>query len=149
MPLVRLLAVAKLRILSIAHEDHLRRTLRSLLADHDLCEATSLAAAKAAQAERSFDVILAALWLPDGSSEAFLRALARAGDRACRLLHAGTEPPEAIALQNDGVIARFVRQRRLAELTPVLAQLRPRPPSAPRRAAVEKRVESRVGIDLP
>ena len=144
-----LLAVARLRILSIEHEDQVRKALRGQLAEHDLYEATSLASARAAHSERSFDVILAGFSLPDGTSEGLLRALARAGDRACRLLQAHAEPPEAARLREDGVIAGFFRRRSWAELTRFLAQLRPRPANPPRRASVEKRVESRVDMDLP
>src|SRR5262249_53432183 len=123
MELVRLQAVARLRILSIEHEDQVRKALRGLLAEHELCEATSLAAAKAAHAERSFDVILAGFQLPDGTSGAFLRALASAGDRACRVLQAAAERPEAAGLLEERVIARFFRQRGFAELTAYLARL--------------------------
>src|SRR5262245_57484133 len=147
--LVRLLAVARLRILSIEHEDQVRKALRSLLAEHELYEATSLAAAKAAHAERGFDVVLAGFQLPDGNSAEFLRGLALAGDRACRLLQAAAEPPEAAGLREERVIARFFRQRGFAELTAYLARRRPRSAALPRRSPVEKRGESRVDIDLP
>src|SRR5215831_15746749 len=139
----------RLHILIVEDDETLRKVMRILFFDHELVETTTLAEARAAQAGREFDVVIADFTLPDGNGGTLLRELHAAGDPAHRILHSATPPLELADLVDTGVVMRYFRKPSWRELALHLAQLRPRRPSADVRImTVEKRSEPRTAIEL-
>ena len=97
--------MSRLRILIVEDEPDLQKFYRTLLFEHEVDVAGTLAEARSACADR--DVIIADWNLPDGVGGTLLEELAAAGDRSHRIVHSGCEPDALEEMLDRRVIHQF------------------------------------------